>query len=99
MRKLIPDGACACCGRAGSVWCSTVDVRPIDTGMPGLIWEANTSEPDLCDTCDYAQRRWDARQHQIRTPTAGYPYMERPPLTPPVRRDGDRDLGPDGWPR
>ena len=36
--------------------------------------------PPLCDTCDYAQRRWDAA-------TAGgwYPFADAPPKSPPVR--------------
>lgn len=96
MRKMIPDRVCVCCGRCGSVW-SNVSARPLDTGTD-LVLEADTSLPDLCDDCEYAQRRWDARQHQLRCVGAGYPYADPPPRTPPVRRDGDRELGADGWP-
>jgi hypothetical protein len=60
--------------------------------------EADTTTPDLCDDCDYAQRRWDARQHELRHIGAGYPYLDPPPRTPPFRRPGDRDLAADGWP-
>lgn len=97
MRTIIRDGTCECCGHVGPVWCSTVRVRPLDLGT-GEYLEADTSEPDLCDECDYAQRRWDARQHELRCVGAGYPYMHGPPKSPPVRRAGDRDLGPNGWP-
>ena len=64
-RKLQPDGTCTCCGRVGPVWEDCLG--PDDT-------------PPLCDTCDYAQRRWDAA-------TAGgwYPFADAPPKSPPVR--------------
>ena len=96
MRGMRPGGVCACCGREGPVW--VTDPRPFGDFEAGLIWEADTTLPPLCDGCDYAQRRWDARQHQIRNPGAGYPYFEPPPRTPPVRRGGDVDLGPDRRP-
>lgn len=95
-RKLVPDGVCAACGRVGPVVCTTA-VRPLDFGQ-GLVLEADTTLPDLCDRCNYAQKRWDARQRQIRCPGEGYPYFDGPPKSPPVRREGDVELGPDGWP-
>lgn len=85
MRKMTPDGICACCGKVGAVW-STVSVQPLDFG-PGLpVLECDTTLPDLCDRCEYAQRRWDARQRQLQHPGEGYPYLDSPPKSPPVRR-------------
>ena len=83
-RKFQPGGVCSSCGHVGATHYDP-DATPSDL-------------PELCDRCDYAQRRWDARQAQIRCPGNGYPYHEKPPITPPVRRPGDVALGRDGWP-
>ncbi|AWM41779.1 hypothetical protein [Gemmata obscuriglobus] len=94
---MTPDGVCECCGRAGSTWTTMVageeprTVVPADPG-PGI-------DPPLCDRCNYAQQCWDARQYELKHIGAGYPYADRPPVSPPIRRPGDRDLGPDGWPK
>lgn len=94
MRRMQPSGVCACCGRGGPVFAE------VERSADGIVTvdADRASLPPLCDDCDFAQRRWDARQFQLRHPCYGYPYMERPPKTPPVRRATDRDLGPDGWP-
>lgn len=81
MRRLEPDGVCACCGRGGAVFRSTPSV--LDFGVPTIPPLEAEILPDLCDTCDYAQQRWDA-WHGSRY--LGYPYADPPPKSPPVRR-------------
>lgn len=96
MRKFQPDGICTCCGRIGPTWC---DVVPADEPRHTVAASADEArDPPLCDACEYAQKRWDARQSELRRPTAGYPYTQGPPRTPPVRRPGDIPLAADGWP-
>jgi hypothetical protein len=81
MRRLEPDGVCSCCGSVGPVLRTTHKV--LDFGTPTMPLMESRHMPDLCDTCDYAQRRWEAWHNRI--PGYGYPYLEGPPLTPPVR--------------
>jgi hypothetical protein len=50
MRKLHPDGVCACCGRVGPTW-ANLEPRPLDFGN-GVILEPDTSLPALCDECE-----------------------------------------------
>jgi hypothetical protein len=73
------------------------DVEAVDGQIMTVDLERATLPP-LCDPCDYAQRRWAARQYQIKHPASGYPFMEGPPRTPPVRGAGDVPLAADGWP-
>lgn len=102
LRSCQPDGVCHCCGRVGSTWADCRELTAAERKVVGGCYVAVSADewrtPPLCDTCDFAQRCWDARQFQLRHPTYGYPYMERPPRTPPVRRAEDRELGPSGWP-
>jgi hypothetical protein len=86
MRRTIPDGVCACCGAVGPVAHTTV-TPPLDFGVDTMPpAECDSSLPDLCDTCNYAQQRWDAWQAEVARPGTGYPYLDPPPKSPPVRR-------------
>lgn len=70
-RKFHIDGCCSCCGRVGPTH------EDLDSPAP--------ARPPLCDTCDYAQTRWEAWQVRYTSPV-GYPHLEPPPKSPPVRR-------------
>jgi hypothetical protein len=66
--KLHPDAArCHGCDKIGPVWQDLDDPA---------------SRP-LCDSCQYAQVRWEAWQYHVAHPGAGYPYHEGPPKSPP----------------
>jgi hypothetical protein len=69
------DGTCQCCGRVGSTH-EDLNDPPDDPRDPG----------PLCDQCDYAQKRWDAWQRKLECPGTGYPYMDPPPKSPPIKR-------------
>lgn len=82
MRRLQPDGVCACCGRVGPV---QQDVERTGDGF--VTVEAERAElPPLCPKCNDAQRRWDAARSCERNPRLSYPYTQGPPKSPPVRR-------------
>jgi hypothetical protein len=82
MRRVQPDGVCACCGAVGPTW---ADVERAAAGF--VTVEPERAElPPLCDGCEDAQARWEAGRFQAGRSGAGYPYREGPPRTPPVRR-------------
>lgn len=84
MRVMIPHGRCFCCGTEGPV-CHSSYSPPLDLG--GEPRECDLGLPDLCDDCDYAQRRWEAWEYCRANPGVQYPYWpDGPPQSPPVRR-------------
>jgi hypothetical protein len=66
-RKLLPSGRCARCHRTRPVW--TNDLRPLDLGT-GVILEADTRTPDLCDDCDLLTRLTDPGYRALCWPAA-----------------------------
>ena len=67
------DGTCASCGRVGPTH------EDLDADPP--------ARPPLCDRCEYAQDRWEAwRLAESGRSCVGYPYLDPPPKSPPVRR-------------
>lgn len=55
------DRPCDHCRRAAddpergpALW--VTDARPLDFGVPGMIFEANPGEPVLCDDCEGVRR-------------------------------------------
>lgn len=85
MRKYTSAGVCAACAAVGPVWRN--DLVVLDFGG-SLILEPDTILPELCDTCDYAQRRYDTWQYLREHPECRipYPFAEPPPAVPPWRR-------------
>lgn len=80
-RKMSPAETCTCCGRVGPAF---VDV--IQCADRSFVTADSPDLPPLCDSCNYAQRRWDAAEACRRNPALSYPFTEGPPKTPPVRR-------------
>lgn len=85
MRRYSRPGTCAACQAAGPVWYN--DLAALDFGG-GLVLEADTTLPELCDACATAQARYDAWQYLQDHPDSPlrYPYAEPPPAVPPWRR-------------
>lgn len=80
-RRMSPCEICTCCGRVGPAWVDVVQLADrsfVTVDVPDL--------PPLCDSCEYAQTRWEAAESCRRNPALSYPYLDPPPKTPPVRR-------------
>jgi hypothetical protein len=76
-RRMQPSGVCSCCGKVGAVF---ADVEQLEDRTFVTVESDRCDLPPLCDVCEYAQKRWDARN------SPHYPYAHQPPKTPPVRR-------------